>query len=231
MPIIDRKEGCLIYREADNFSQSDILPPTMKKRFTIIFILLFSVLSHANNLESLLENTSSRLTLFGESHKDDDSRDQLADSLVIYKVNGGINLALEMIESTHQYLLDNYTNETAGSTEALEEYLDIRWQYNTASYMYLISQARDLKLNLLAIDLSKKLWPAETTIFPVIPDISKVRAAREAHMAKVLCKQKLVRTIVLIGKFHTLKRFLPKAIVEECQVVSESIHLHKATLL
>jgi len=231
IPIINRKAGCLIYREDVIFSHSDILSATMKKALTIILILLSSSLACANSLENLLESSSSKLTLFGESHIDDDSRDLLADSLVIYKVNGGINLALEMIESNHQYLLDNYSNDLEGSTEALEEYLDVRWQYNTSSYMYLIGQARDLKLNLLAIDLSKKLWPVETTVFPVIPDVSKVRAAREAHMAKVLCDQKFIKTIVLIGSFHTFKRFLPKALVEECSVISESYHLQKTTLL
>ncbi|OUR96942.1 hypothetical protein A9Q84_11440 [Halobacteriovorax marinus] len=162
---------------------------------------------------------------------DDESRETLADTLVIYKVNGGVNLALEMIESNHQYLLDNFSKELAGSTADLIEYLDIRWGYNTSSYMYLIEQARTLKLKLLAIDLSKNLWPAETTIFPVLPDISKVRAAREAHMAKILCVQKDIKTLVLVGSFHSKKRFLPKALRAECELESESFSLREISLL
>lgn len=179
--------------------------------------------AQASELTSYFKQTDAQLTLMGESHIDDSSRAELSKALIHFKNNGGEVLALEMIESSKQYLLDNFEESFDGSTTELANYLDIRWQYNTSSYMLLIEEARKVGLRLQSIDLSRKLWPAETTVYPVIPDISKVRIAREAHMAKVLCETKELKTIVIIGKFHTLDRFLPKGLKEECNLESKSI--------
>ena len=197
----------------------------MKVLRSITFLLIISLSSQANELSNYFKKTTAQLTLIGESHLDDTSRSQLAKSLIHFKNNGGEVLAFEMIESSEQYLLDNYEENFEGSTTELANYLDVRWRYNTRSYMVLFDEARKAGLRLLSIDLSKKLWPAETTIYPVIPDISNVRIAREAHMAKVLCETKELKTIVIIGKFHTLDRFLPKGLKEECNLESKSITL------
>ncbi|WP_127716178.1 ChaN family lipoprotein [Halobacteriovorax sp. HLS] len=193
----------------------------------ISFLLFFTLLTstQAATLEEVYTSTKESLILIGESHKDDVSRQKVRESLSAFKEAGGEILALEMIESHKQYLLDNFEANLDGSQSMLSEYLTKRWQYNTESYMQLISEARRLDLRLIAIDLDKTQWPRETTVYPVIPDISKVRAAREAHMSEVLCEYKEVKTIVLIGSFHTYKRFLPSALESSCAMESASIIL------
>ena len=108
---------------------------------------------------------------------------------MLYFLNtGGEVLALEMIESNQQELLDNYLISKNHSTKELADYLAKRWGYNTTSYMSLIEHAKKLGLDLMAVDLPVELRPSEIAIFPVPPSISLVRAARESHMAKILCK-------------------------------------------
>jgi uncharacterized iron-regulated protein len=192
---------------------------------SITLFILISSATLANELLDYYKSSKSILTLIGESHLDDKSRKELSNSLIHFKNNGGEVLGLEMVESSKQFLLDNYEENFDGSTTELANYLEKRWQYNTSSYMELIESARSAGLRLLSIDLDREKWPEETTIFPVIPDISKVRIAREAHMAKVLCENKELKTIVIIGRFHTLERFLPKQLKTECELKSKSITL------
>ena len=197
----------------------------MTKIFKALFLFILLATTQAASLEEVYLNTKENTILIGESHKDDHSREKVSNSLAFFKKSGGEILALEMIESHKQYLLDNFEANLDGSLSELSEYLTKRWKYNTKSYMQLISEARRLDLRMIAIDLEKAKWPNETTVFPVIPDISKVRAAREAHMSSVLCEYKEVKTIVLIGSFHTYKRFLPAALALKCGMESSSIIL------
>ena len=190
-------------------------------------IFLYSDKAIASNFTEIYAQNTARFLLIGESHLDDDSRSKFSDSLHIFKNHGGEILALEMIESHKQYLLDNYSEGFEGSEKELYDYLEERWQYNTHSYLKLIREAKISGLRIIAIDLDNTTWPAETTVFPVIPDISKVRAAREAHMAKILCDHKEFKTAVIIGRFHTVKRFLPKQLVRECGEESISLDLGK----
>jgi uncharacterized iron-regulated protein len=188
-------------------------------------ISLFLVINaYAANSNTVFNTVSSNLYLAGETHIYDDVRSEFTEDLVIFKKSGGVTLALEMIESDKQHLLENYLLEKEESELKLFHYLDVRWGYNTESYMDMIEKARELNLKLLAVDLPKPLWPRETGLMPVPPDTSLIRAAREAHMAKVLCGN-YNKTVLLIGSFHTLDHFLPKALREECFKPSYSFKL------
>ncbi|GEM_PF-5412898 len=193
--------------------------------FLITLSIILSFSSLAVSLEAFYFQSPHRILFTGESHRDDTNRAKLAASLSVFKAMGGDTLGLEMIESHKQYLLDNYLNYIENSDLELSTYLTKRWQYNTKSYMRLISTARELELNLLAIDLDKSKWPKETEVFPVPPDISKVREAREEHMAKILCDSNYQRIVVLIGSFHSLKKFLPTQIENECSLNSSTFKL------
>ena len=195
------------------------------RKILIITLLLLPFGLQAKSLDLFYSTSTERILFAGESHKDDRARDLFKDSLLSFKSSGGDTLGLEMVESYKQFLLDDYLAYREGSSEALSEYLRVRWQYNTSSYMELISKARDLGLELLAIDLDRRLNPRETELFPVPPDTSKVRIAREAHMAKVLCEFRFKKIIILIGSFHSKKRFLPKGLKSECYAESATFFL------
>lgn len=195
------------------------------KLIIITLSIVFSFSGLAAQIEAFYLQSSHQILFTGENHKDDISRDKLTASLSFFKATGGDTLALEMIESHKQYLLDNFLDFKDNSRLELSSYLTQRWQYNTTSYMKLITRARELGIRLLAIDLDKRVWPSETALFPVPPDSSKVRAAREEHMAKVLCAATYQRVVILIGSFHAKKRFLPSKIVDECSLRSSTLTL------
>ncbi|OIQ16066.1 MAG: hypothetical protein BM556_15510 [Bacteriovorax sp. MedPE-SWde] len=190
----------------------------------LILTTLFSLNTLAANSKKVFSEVHSNLYLAGETHIHDDIRAEFSEDLQIFEANGGEVLALEMVETNEQQTLNNYLDRRERSEEILYEYLKERWGYNTNSYMEMISKARELGLDLLAVDLPVELKPEEVTVYPVIPDISLVRAAREAHMAKVLCKEDR-KTTLIIGSFHILKRFLPAAIKLECFKPSYSFKL------
>lgn len=193
----------------------------MKK--ILLLILLFSTFTtRAGTLVDFYYESNERILFAGENHTFDKARGIFKDSLLDFRNSGGDTLGLEMIESHKQYLLDNFLKDKDNSRQDLAHYLTVRWQYNTASYMEMITKAKELGLSLLAIDLNKERWPKETGLFPVIPDISKVRIAREAHMSKILCSHHFNKIIVIIGAFHAKERFLPKGLLDECYASSKS---------
>ncbi|WP_417334800.1 ChaN family lipoprotein [Halobacteriovorax marinus] len=197
------------------------------KRYFLAIIMLISFSSIAKDLSSFYLESRTRILLAGERHTNDQARDIFSESLEDFKRRGGDTLGLEMVESHKQFLLDNFLQKRENSEYELYEYLRVRWQYNTESYMKLITRARSLDLKLLAIDLDKRKRPAETALYPVPPEISKVRAAREAHMAKVLCQAEFQKIVIIIGSFRALDKFLPTALRKECYAESESINLSK----
>jgi uncharacterized iron-regulated protein len=191
---------------------------------SLAFLCLFSVNSFAANSLTVFNKIESNLYLAGETHTHDQTRAQFSEDLSIFVSKGGKVLALEMVETNEQELLNSYNKFEEDSDDKLYNYLKQRWGYNTDSYMAMIEQARDLGLDLLAVDLPVELKPQEVQLYPVPPDVSLVRAAREAHMAKVLCKE-FRKTVLIIGSFHVLDRFLPKALRNECFKPSYSFKL------
>lgn len=196
----------------------------MRNLFITIFFLI-SLTTGANEFMRFYQESQHGVLLAGERHINDSARDKFKESLEDFKASGGDSLGLEMIESHKQHLLNRFMSFEEGSEIDLFNYLEYRWQYNSSNYMELFSKARSLGLKLLAIDLDKRLWPRETGLFPVAPDVSKVRAAREEHMAKLLCEAQYSKIIIIIGSFHAKKRFLPKALMEECYLGSASIDI------
>lgn len=190
----------------------------------IAFLTLFSVNSFAANSLKVFNKVESNLYLAGETHTHDQTRAQFSEDLSVFVSKGGKVLALEMVETNEQNLLNSYSKFEEESEEQLYNYLKERWGYNTDSYMAMIEQAREIGLDLLAVDLPVELKPQEIQLYPVPPDVSLVRAAREAHMAKILCKE-YRKTVLIIGSFHVLDRFLPKALREECFKPSYSFKL------
>lgn len=195
------------------------------KSFLAVLTIFISFSCFGASLEAFFLSSQQRILFTGENHKDDINREKLTVSLSSFRASGGDTLGLEMIESHKQHLLDSYLSFAENSEEELSHYLTLRWQYNTRSYMKLISTARELGLGLLAIDLNRQLWPQETALFPVPPEISKIRAAREEHMAKILCRANYQKIIVIIGSFHSKKRFLPEQLIEECSLRSATFNL------
>lgn len=177
--------------------------------------LIISTNIFAANSLTVFNQVESQLYLAGETHTHDAKRSEFTEDLKVFIAKGGKVLALEMVETNEQELLNSYSDYEEGSDNRLYNYLRDRWGYNTDSYMDMISEARDLGLDLLAVDLPVELKPDEVQLYPVPPDISLVRAAREAHMAKVLCKE-FRKTVLIIGSFHILDRFLPKALKKQC---------------
>ncbi len=195
------------------------------KKYIMTLILILCSGANAKDLSSFYLDSTSRILFAGESHINDRARDIFSDSLQSFKDSGGDTLGLEMVESHKQYLLDNFLEERENSEFELYEYLRVRWQYNTKNYMKLITRAKSLELKLLAIDLDKRKWPAETALYPVPPDISKIRVARETHMAKLLCRADFQRIIVIIGSFHSLKEYLPSGLRNECYADSATFDI------
>jgi uncharacterized iron-regulated protein len=181
----------------------------------LAFTNLFLSQSFSANSKQAFTTVRKQLYLAGESHLDDDIRREFTNDLELFQALGGEVLALEMVETNHQKELDDYSENLPESTENLWAYLDRRWQYNTDSYMAMIERARELGLSLLAIDLPKAQRPKEVALLPVPPDSSLVRAAREAHMAEILCANKK-KAVLLIGAIHIQDRFLPEALFREC---------------
>lgn len=195
------------------------------KILILIFLNFTTLTSSANTLTSFYVENTERILFAGEKHTLDTARNIFKESLIEFRQSGGDSLGLEMIESQMQYLLDDFLSRRDHSIERLSQYLTVRWKYNTVNYMDLLIEARDLGLKLKAIDLDKTKWPSETALFPVNPLISKVRAAREAHMAKVLCNYDFKRIIVLIGSIHAKKNFLPEGLLNECKGSSASFFI------
>ncbi len=192
----------------------------------ILTVLIFTTFTtSANTLSSFYTASTERILFAGEKHSDDRARDIFKESLFEFRNSGGDTLGLEMIEGQKQYLLDDFLLHKDHSLENLSDYLSVRWKYNTASYIELLSEARELGLRLMALDLDKAKWPTETALFPVHPKISKVGVAREAHMAKVLCMYDFKRIIILIGSFHARNEYLPAGLKNECQENSASFFI------
>lgn len=185
------------------------------KNLFLALLLLSHFQTLAANSASVFENIDHQLILAGETHTHDQLRAEFSEDLEIFANNGGEVLALEMVETIYQDLLERYLEDKKNSEQDLYDYLKYRWGYNTDSYMKMITRAKELGLDLLAVDLPKAQRPQEVLIFPVPPDVSLVRAAREAHMAKVLCQEER-KTVLIIGSFHILERFLPAALKKEC---------------
>jgi len=194
------------------------------KRLSLAILLFIQAYSFAAQSEQVFQQMNESLYLAGENHKQDQIRAEFSKDLEIFVTKGGKVLALEMVESKYQYLLNEYLDDAPESEVELYKYLKRRWGYNTSSYMDMIKKAKSLGLDLLAVDLPKEFWPKEVMLYPVPPDMSLVRAAREAHMAKVLCKE-FRKTVLIIGSFHILERFLPSALKKECFKMSYSFRL------
>lgn len=153
----------------------------------------------------------------GEYHNDDVGRAEFSKSLSLFQEAQGEVLALEMVETNNQKILDNYSSFSIDSDKKLYDYLVRRWGYNTDSYMQMISKARSLNLELLAVDLPDHLRPPEVMLSPVPPGPSLVRMARELHMAGVLCNNHK-KTVLLIGATHIREEFLPSDLKKHCSL-------------
>lgn len=155
-----------------------------------------------------------QLLVFGERHTQTENRDFLVQRLELLALEGFDTLALEMLNSSAQKQVDQYL---AGqlTQEELKKIFASHWNYPSSSYLQLLSHAKNLNLNIIALDNRPDR----------AGDMSDDLIRRDQHMAKVLTQyfqnNPQSKVVALTGRLHAYKSFSqtqrPATIIEQVE--------------
>lgn len=168
--------------------------------------------SQVSTTDSPFWHPQARLLIFGERHTQVESRDFLVQRLELLAREGFDTLAIEMLNSSAQKQLDQYL---AGqlTQEELKKVFATHWNYPSKSYLQLLSQAKNLNMNIIALDNRSE----------VSGDMSRELIRRDRHMAKVLTQHLKMnpqsKVVALTGRLHAYRSFSqtqrPATIIEQ----------------